>query len=318
MIVTCASCLTKFNLEDSRIPEKGAKVRCSRCHHVFYVVPPPETKEEIIEDFESFAKYHEDLIGPGARGEETPSSPIEEEEEKKERAPQEEEEKSFLFSGKVDEKKEEEIFPRFSSEEKEEAEAPKHKKRKAASKERRGPSLFFALIIIVIFLVFGLFYFWTEVGTSGKISSYISYPVDKVTALWNEIWGTEKKGLTFGGLNGYEEKIGDVSFFVIEGKVSNQSRSVKKYVKVRVGLFDQNRTKIAEKETLCGRVIPRGDLANLPSTFFNEGMNVQPQTEEEKVLVPGKSIPFMVILKDVPRQAKDINFKVEIVEAPNL
>ena len=63
MIVTCASCLTKYQLDDSRISEKGAKVRCSRCKHVFYVVPPPETKEEVAENFESFAKFHEELIG---------------------------------------------------------------------------------------------------------------------------------------------------------------------------------------------------------------------------------------------------------------
>jgi len=62
MIITCASCLTKFNLDDSRISQKGVKVRCSRCHHVFYVVPPPETREEVMENFESFAKYHEDLM----------------------------------------------------------------------------------------------------------------------------------------------------------------------------------------------------------------------------------------------------------------
>ena len=93
MIVTCASCLTKFNLDDSRIPAKGTKVRCSRCKHVFYVAPPPETKEEIFEGFESFAKYHEELLEPGQKELEFPPSleeeekgmPIEEEEKEKEK-----------------------------------------------------------------------------------------------------------------------------------------------------------------------------------------------------------------------------------------
>ena len=35
MIITCPTCLTKLNLDDARIPEEGAKVRCSRCQHVF-------------------------------------------------------------------------------------------------------------------------------------------------------------------------------------------------------------------------------------------------------------------------------------------
>ena len=37
MIITCSACLTKFNLNDDRIPEGGAKVRCSKCRHVFSV-----------------------------------------------------------------------------------------------------------------------------------------------------------------------------------------------------------------------------------------------------------------------------------------
>ncbi len=35
MIITCPECLTKFNLSDDRIPEEGAKGRCSKCQHVF-------------------------------------------------------------------------------------------------------------------------------------------------------------------------------------------------------------------------------------------------------------------------------------------
>jgi len=40
MIITCPACLTKFNLDDGRIPEGGAKVRCSRCQHVFSIQKP--------------------------------------------------------------------------------------------------------------------------------------------------------------------------------------------------------------------------------------------------------------------------------------
>ena len=83
MIITCASCLTKFNLDDSRIPSKGVKVRCSRCQHVFYVVPPAETKEEVMEGFQSFARYHEDLMVPG----EEPTQAPRHEEGEKEPAP---------------------------------------------------------------------------------------------------------------------------------------------------------------------------------------------------------------------------------------
>ncbi len=100
MIVTCASCLTKYHLDDSRVTLKGVKVRCSRCKHVFYVIPPPETREEIIEDFESFAKYHEELIGPSPKEEEVSETP---EAAKKEEVHEEVEER-ILFGEKPPEK----------------------------------------------------------------------------------------------------------------------------------------------------------------------------------------------------------------------
>jgi len=43
---------------------------------------------------------------------------------------------------------------------------------------------------------------------------------------------------------------------------------------------------------------------------------IKPQTEQGMVTPPGQTTPFMVILKDPPSQAQE--FKVEIVEAPNL
>ena len=57
MIITCASCLTKFNLDESRISSKGAKVRCSRCRHVFRISPTPEKEEGTFD----YGDDHEDL-----------------------------------------------------------------------------------------------------------------------------------------------------------------------------------------------------------------------------------------------------------------
>jgi len=41
MIITCPQCLTKFNLEDGRVPDGGAKVRCSKCQHIFQARKEP-------------------------------------------------------------------------------------------------------------------------------------------------------------------------------------------------------------------------------------------------------------------------------------
>lgn len=78
MIVTCGSCLTKFRLDDHKISTKGTKVRCSRCQHISLVIPPLVIKEEILEDFKSFAQCHEALIEPDQKkGDVSPTSKTE-------------------------------------------------------------------------------------------------------------------------------------------------------------------------------------------------------------------------------------------------
>jgi len=335
MIITCASCLTKFNLDDSRISPKGVKVRCSRCKHVFYVVPTPETKEEIIENAESFAKYHEDLMGPvEKKAEALPEVKV----EKEEVAPEEEEE-TFLFSEKTPVDKMEEITPleKFTPPEKieqvvppgkvekllfeetvrkERLEVKPPKPKRMVRAERKGLSRFLALFVVLVILVFGIFYVWTELSSGGKLSPYLESPVKRVTELWNQIWGVEKEDLIVEDLNGYEEKMGEISLFVIEGKVKNQSQYTKKHIKIRVVIFGQDKLKVDQKEAICGRIISRGELKRQPLEFLRGEMVIQPETNQEMVTPSGKTTPFMVIFKDPPSQAKE--FKVEIVEAPNL
>ncbi|MGD0915762.1 MAG: zinc-ribbon domain-containing protein [Thermodesulfobacteriota bacterium] len=363
MIVTCASCLTKFNLDNSRIPSKGTKVRCSRCRHVFFIVPPPETREEVDENFESFAKYHEELFKPGEkeegdegesfeafakyhkelfkpgekeevkedsesfakyrkelpkpkeREEEFPEFPSQIEFEKEptaEAPPEEEEEETFFFSEKTSAAKGVQTVPSIEKE----AEAKTVKPKRMVRRERRSP-LAIALVIFLILLAFGTFYsLRTGVGSKGQLSSYIEYPLSKVAHLWSQIWGTEKRGLTIGDLTGYEERIGEFPLFIIEGKVNNQSGLTKKLIKVRVAIFEQNRVKVTEKETVCGRIIGRDELKLLPADFFVGEIVIKPKSEKEMIVPSGKTTPFMVIFKHLSSQGK--GFTVEIVEAPNL
>ncbi len=50
MVVVCEECNTRFHLDDSRVPATGARVRCSRCKHAFFVLPPKREGEEAIEE----------------------------------------------------------------------------------------------------------------------------------------------------------------------------------------------------------------------------------------------------------------------------
>jgi len=311
MIVTCTSCLTKFNLDDSKLPTQGAKVRCSRCRHVFYVVPPPNSKEEILEDLESFAKFHEELMEPGEKDVEvSPSKGV-----GKKRTPlEEEEEEALIFSKKASPKSSEKAKSVTHGEDRSKTKIIKPNEK--IERKRKSPSLMFGLLVVLFLLAFGAFYLWTEWGSSGSPVSYFEYPIKKVTDLWKQVFGAEHEGLTVSDLGGYEERIEGIPLYVIEGKVTNQSHFTKKHIKIKVVIFDQNKAKMAEKETLCGRVMGRDVLKNQPLAFFKGEMVIQPKTEGEKVTPSGQSIPFMVAFKDLPSPPKE--FIVEILGAPNL
>ncbi|RPJ08336.1 MAG: DUF3426 domain-containing protein, partial [Deltaproteobacteria bacterium] len=85
---------------------------------------------------------------------------------------------------------------------------------------------------------------------------------------------------------------------------------------VKVVIYDREKNRVAEKEAICGRVISRNELKNLPSDFFKGNLVLKPETEGEMTTPAGKSVPFMIVFRDLPSDAKE--FKVEIVEAPNL
>ncbi|XXJ18154.1 DUF3426 domain-containing protein [Desulfovibrio caledoniensis] len=49
MIVTCPNCETSYNLPDEKVPATGAKVKCSKCAHVFKVEVPTASPEDEFE-----------------------------------------------------------------------------------------------------------------------------------------------------------------------------------------------------------------------------------------------------------------------------
>jgi predicted Zn finger-like uncharacterized protein len=312
MIVTCASCLTKFNLEDSKIPARGARVRCSRCKHVFFVPPPGPAQEEIVESFESFAKRHEEGVGRPEKKKEPVLPPFGEEEEE---IPSFEEEEKSIFAEEQPLKSEKRVEVMAQREE-EKPRAKTFKPEKKIRREKKGPSLFLALFIVIFLLAIGGFYLWTELESGGKLAPYVERPLKKITTLWQQIWGTEQEGLVPRVLTQYHETVGDVRLLVFEGQVNNESKVAKKHVKVRVSLLDQTKAKVAEREVVCGRTIAREELVKLPPAFFQGEVSLNPGTDKEMVLPVGKSIPFILIFKDLPSQVTQYN--VEIVEAPNL
>ncbi len=85
MIVTCPECDTSFQLDESRIPKKGIRVRCSRCKHAFHLAHPSVSASEAVDEVVQEAVTNEaapppaptaDLGDPGASATAAPRSEI--------------------------------------------------------------------------------------------------------------------------------------------------------------------------------------------------------------------------------------------------
>lgn len=66
MIVTCKECDTSFQLDDSRIPAKGIRVRCSRCKCAFFLAHPSVSQSEAVDSVAQEAVTGSGIVGPGA------------------------------------------------------------------------------------------------------------------------------------------------------------------------------------------------------------------------------------------------------------
>lgn len=63
LIVTCDECTTSFELDESRIPASGARVRCSRCKHAFFLPNPSASQTEAVHDVAQEAAANPDFAG---------------------------------------------------------------------------------------------------------------------------------------------------------------------------------------------------------------------------------------------------------------
>jgi hypothetical protein len=133
---------------------------------------------------------------------------------------------------------------------------------------------------------------------------------------WVVIDPMDSEDFTVGDLSRYDKRVESLTLFVIEGKVRNQSKFIKKYIKIRFIILDEDEVKVAEQDAICGCVVDREELKKQPPEFFKGDMMIKPETEREMITPPGWETPFMVIFKNLSSRAKD--FKYEILEAPNL
>jgi predicted Zn finger-like uncharacterized protein len=353
MIVQCEICGAKYNIEDSKITTKGVKVRCAKCKHVFSVEPPslspppqPQTPsplpptpgpagDDFLQDFESFEKFHKELMdtpgpelgppideeSPFERGEfegipqdtgEVPSEVPSMEEFPTEEWPgpsPEQQKPTESLEGEMD-------TPTFDMEGLEEE---RYLDKPQVIPKKKKTSRSFVLIGILLIVALGGYYLWSERGMElslpGNIPSLIKSIPEKLQYLWEDIRGIERGSLTFSDLEGYKDIIGEVSVFVITGKILNDTNKTKKHVRIKAVLLNDKNKVLDEKQTLCGSYFTKESLKKLPARFTRGDFKLRPPVPSQMRVAPRMSVPFIVIFPNMPPDAQE--FQVEIVEAPN-
>jgi len=75
MIIQCDQCNTKFRLDDSKVPDKGVKVRCAKCKNIFMVQKEIPTEEPDLDVLLSGLGAEASAAEPGVSKTEETASP---------------------------------------------------------------------------------------------------------------------------------------------------------------------------------------------------------------------------------------------------
>ncbi|MFW5488591.1 MAG: DUF3426 domain-containing protein [Desulfovibrio sp.] len=287
MIVTCPECATKYNLPDDKISPSGARVRCTKCKHVFSVSPSVPSGDEALDD----------LLGANGQEEEDIASEQESERDTEDSG-------SGLDSfGDMD--------MGFDI-------GGKSKKKKAKGKGK-GKKIFLSLLILLLLLGgggFALVHF--KVVSMDMIPFLGSAENATQTAEGEE--GTKSpedavRLILLENVRQYyvnNEKAG--SLFVIEGKAVNNFDTPREFLKVQATLFNADGVSLASKEVVCGNVLSYFQLQILSRTELEANLsNEMGVLNNNTNLDKGAGSPFMILFFDPPKDVAE--FGVKVVEA---
>jgi predicted Zn finger-like uncharacterized protein len=305
MIVQCAQCGTKYNLDDATVRPGETKVKCSRCQYVF-TVPRPLTLDEARisgkaktneEDpfLQQWAKDFAPQSPPAPRQPATPPPAV--------AAPPP---RAFIPPTAEEGQLEEE--PLFGETASPEEEMPPFKAmtvKETSAKKGRAVSTTFLLSIFLLVIVIGSLYYWSKAGVSIPAFEYI---YEKV---YNLMEGEKAQKLFVLDRRGTEYLLAGGKVYVIQGKVANRSQETKRFVKLKSTLFDKAGKAVAISIGYCGITISNEEIKK--STYEGLKTSFGFIGASQAVPVPTQnSIPFTIIFFSPPDGATDYN--VEIAE----
>lgn len=282
MIIQCENCRAKFRLDDSKIPQKGRKVRCSKCQQVFFVCrePSPELVPQAVPEADS--KRQDSWEVPTPLAQEPPIPP--------------EPEPAFEPTVRIDLAAQEE--PSFRDEEeplRRSSPAPVAPRRSLMRPLLAASGIVASLAVVILVL-----------ARLGFLPFLFPQPEEPPTA---------RLIIDQAQLQGKWEKNAQVPrIFVITGTVQNKGEKTKAFIKVRGLLLDKAGRTVKEVWAYCGNSIPLEDLRiKAPSEIQNTMRNREGQHGANKQVPAGARIPFTLVFFEVPEGVE--TFGAEVVEA---
>jgi predicted Zn finger-like uncharacterized protein len=347
MIVQCANCQTKYNLPDAKIPEAGAKVKCSKCGNVFVAKksappPPPPAPEPDLPDSLPDS-LDDDLAGLGGGA---PASP-----QPSSRAGDDSLDDLFSDSPSP-------AAPRASRPEPDgldfggdpfgsgspDLDAPAGKPSGGFDLGESKPAkkkFEFSRKNLIILLAAGLLllggggaaYFFLAkpeapaLPTKGAKANDTAQPTPgqapppvqpEAAAPPAQSLADKTKNISLKNVRQYyvtNEKAGPL--FVVEGKALNEFTVPKEMIRVEVAIYDAQGRVLVSKKQLCGNTLSHFQLQVQTMEEIEKGLGAEVGILTNNTFVkPGADVPFMLVFANPPENLAE--YGVNVVGAEDL
>lgn len=317
MIIACEKCKTKFNLDENLLNVKGSKVRCSICEHVFVAYPPeapvegavlePDNAFQSTQALDSKTAFEDD----GTEFMEDTSEPDFEMEfeESAEEETSEEEAQDQVSADEALHEEEIAVEPEDVIEPFAEKEEVRPRAREVTSpRKKSGPSRRFPVILLIILLLLA--------GGAGAIYFFAPELIpESLNPASKNVADPGIRRLSFDGVNGLfltSEKAGRL--FVIKGNVINNYPKSRSFILIKGTLLDDKGQTVETKSVYAGNIFSEQQIEEMSLEEIDDGLkNREGKGNMNVNLGPGSSIPFMIILGNLPQNLSE--FTVEAVSS---
>ncbi len=294
MIVTCEKCNAQFNLNEDLISEEGSKVRCSRCRHVFKVLPPkPEYADMLFGDDNSDIEIEETISLDSP----PPMEAVGQSEHEMEN-------KADDFDRAFEETLQEDI-PNDDNHEPLESVL-------SLSQENDSHLKLILVIAAVVIIIFLLSAFAVWKLAPGLLPGS---PSGEKTSDIEDILDSGNLMLEFGELDSRFLEAGEKrQLFIIKGTVINNYPESRSHILVRGTIEDDNKNPIRNKQAYAGNIYSDRQLKEMTIEEIDTGLNNQAGIDNANINVkPGEEVSFMIIFENLPKNLG--HFEIETLSS---